>query len=427
MSMTEHVVMGVRDLWGGYAAFSLSPEDRLHHLWIVGKSGTGKTTLLRNMILQDIEAGRGVGLIDPHGDLATDIIHHIPRRRVEDVAYFDPADTEYPVGFNLLGQVPRERRQLVASGIVSVFRGIWSESWGPRLEFILYSAVAALLDCENVSLMGVSRMLSDERYRAWVLKQTKDPMVRWFWANEFARYNKQFFMEAVAPIQNKVGQLLMAPELRNILGQVRSRIDARFMMDKGRIFVANLSKGKIGADKANLLGALWVTQFELAAMSRSNVPEVERRPFHLYVDEFQSFVSDTFASILSEARKYGLSLTLSHQYMDQLRPGILEAVLGNVGSIVSFRVGHNDAEAMEAAFGRTIAAQQFTGLNNGEAYVKLLQSGIDTEPFIGRTLPPIVARQGRQKIIRDRSRQKYATKKSMVERRIVAWLGRNPT
>jgi hypothetical protein len=244
----------------------LSPRDRRHHLYAIGKSGTGKTTLLRNLILQDIAAGHGVGVIDPHGDLANDILDHIPSNRIEDVAYFNPADTEFPVGFNLLGSTPPEERHLVASGIVSAFKAIWPDFWGPRLEYILYAAVAALLDCDNVSLLGVQRMLSDGRYRAWVVRQIKDPMVRSFWVNEFENYDKKFLHEAVAPIQNKVGQLLMSPHVRNILGQVRSRIDARFMMDNGRIFIADVSKGKLGADKSNLMGAFLVTQFQLSGL-----------------------------------------------------------------------------------------------------------------------------------------------------------------
>jgi hypothetical protein len=374
------------------------------------------------MILQDIEAGRGVGLIDPHGDLALDVMDHIPSHRIEDVAYFDPSDVEYPVGFNLLGQVPQPKRHLVASGIVSVFRGIWPDFWGPRLEYILYATIAALLDCENVSLMGIPRMLSDAVYRSWVVKQVKDPMVRSFWINEFARYDKKFLQEAVSPIQNKVGQLLMAPELRNILGQVRNRLDARFMMDRGRIFIANLSKGKIGADKANLLGALWVTQFQLAAMSRADVPEENRCDFNLYVDEFQSFVSDSFASILSEARKYRLGLTLSHQYLDQLKPGILDAVMGNVGSMVAFRVGYADAEVLEKAYGKTYVAAHFTSLSNGEVCAKLLESGQDMQPFIGKTLPPVGTWHGKGLLILRRSREKYATAREKIERRVWAWL-----
>lgn len=422
MSMNDFVILGTRDYWGVEEPFALFGLDRRHHLYTIGKSGAGKTTLLRNMILQDIEAGRGVGIIDPHGDLADDLLNHIPRHRIEEVTYFDPSDTEYPIGFNLLGQVAEDQRHLVASGIVSVFKSIWSDSWGPRLEYILYAAVAAILDCENVSLLSVQRMLSDTKYRAWIVKQVKDPMVRSFWENEFEGYEKKFLQEAIAPIQNKVGQLLMSPHLRNILGQVRSRIDARFMMDNRRVFIANLSKGKLGADKANLLGALLVTQFQLAAMARADVPEDDRQDFHLYVDEFQSFASDSFASILSEARKYRLCLTLSHQYLAQLKPSILDAVLGNVGSLVAFRVGHEDAKALEMAFGNTYAASHFSSLSNGEVYAKLLTSGQDVEPFLGKTLPPIIRNFGRRNTIIRRSREKYSTPRAIIERKIHSWL-----
>lgn len=423
MSRNDFVILGTRDAWGEEEPFALFGPDRRHHLYTIGKSGAGKTTMLRNMILQDIEAGRGVGIIDPHGDLADDLLDHIPRHRIEEVAYFDPSDTDFPIGFNLLGQVAEDKRHLVASGIVSVFKSIWSDFWGPRLEYILYAAVAAILDCENVSLLSVQRMLSDARYRAWIVKQVKDPMVRSFWENEFEGYEKRFLQEAVAPIQNKVGQLLMSPHLRNILGQVRSRIDARFMMDNKRVFIANLSKGKLGADKANLLGALLVTQFQLAAMSRADVPESDRQDFHLYVDEFQSFASDSFIPILSEARKYRLCLTLSHQYMGQLKPEILDAVLGNVGSLVSFRVGHEDAKALEMAFGNTYVASHFSGLSNREVYAKLLTYGQDIEPFMGTTLPPIVRDYGHRETIIRRSREKYSTPRATIEEKIERWLG----
>jgi len=394
MANHEHIVVGVRDGWGQELPFTLSQRDRRQHLYTIGKSGTGKTTLLRNLILQDIEAGRGVAVIDPHGDLANDILDHIPRHRIEDVAYFNPADMEHPVGLNLLGATLPDERHLVASGVVGVFKTLWHDSWGPRLEYILYASVAALLDCDNVTLLGVQRMLTDRRYRAWVVKQIKDPMVRSFWVNEFENYDKKFLHEAIAPIQNKVGQLLMSPHVRNILGQVRNRIDARFMMDNGRIFIADVSKGKLGADKSNLVGAMLVTQFQLAAMSRADTPESDRRDFYLYVDEFQSFASDSFVSILSEARKYRLCLTLSHQYIDQLRPEIRDSVFGNVGSIVAFRVGHHDAKVLEQAFGESCRASQLSGLGNHEVYAKLLADGQDAEPFLGKTLPPHGIRHG---------------------------------
>jgi hypothetical protein len=418
----KHIVIGTGNQLGHEVPLSLSPRDRRHHVYAIGKSGTGKTTVLRNMIIQDIEAGRGVGVIDPHGDLADDILDHIPRHRAEEVVYFDPSDLEHPIGMNLLGAVPKDKRHLVASGIVSIFRGIWPGFWGPRLEYILYASVAALLDCENVSLLGVQRLLSDSKYRAWVVKQIKDPMVHSFWVNEFDGYEKRFLQEAVSPIQNKVGQLLMSPHVRNIVGQVKSKIDSRFMMDDGRIFIANLSKGKLGADKANLLGALLVTQFELAAMSRADVPEGERRDFFLYVDEFQSFTSDSFVTILSEARKFRLCLTLAHQYGSQLRPEIRDAVLGNVGSILAFRVGHKDASMLEETLGDGLSANLFTSLSNHELYAKLLNEGQDRGAVIGKSLPPNGTRHGRREAIIRRSREKYGTKRQVVEERIKRWL-----
>lgn len=425
MDVTNNVILGRRDAWGEERPISLSSPDRMHHLHVVGKSGTGKTTLLRNLILQDIEAGRGVGVIDPHGDLALDLLDHIPRKHAERVVYFDPSDEEHAISFNLLARVPAGRRHLVASGIVAAFKGIFPEFFGPRMEYVFNAAVAALLDCENVTLLGLQRMLTDEVYRSWAVAQVKDPMVRSFWEREFESHDKRTRSEMVSPILNKVGPILMAPQLRNILGQVRNRIDARFMMDDGRIFIANLSKGKLGADKANLLGSFLVTQFQVAALSRADMPEDERRDFFLYVDEFHSFVTDSFAPILSEARKYRLGLTLAHQYFDQLKPEILNAVMGNVGSLVAFRVGHKDAKALEEAFGNLYAASQFSGLSNREICVKLLADGKDVEPFIGRTLPPLGKRQRRRDAIIRRSREKYSAPRAAVEMRIARWLGVN--
>jgi hypothetical protein len=419
----EHwnIVLGIRDGWGQKTPFALTPRDRRHHLYAIGKSGTGKTTLLRNLILQDIAAGHGVGVIDPHGDLATELLDHIPRHRIEDVVYFNPADMEFPIGFNLLGQTLPDNRHLVASGIVGVFKSTWSNSWGPRMEYILYATVAALLDCENVSLLGIQRMLSDGKYRAWVVKQIKDPLVRAFWVEEFENFSPALQAEMVAPIQNKVGQLLMSPHLRNILGQIRSRIDARFMMDNRRIFIADVSKGKLGTDKANLLGALLVTQFELAALSRANIPESERRDFYLYVDEFQSFATDSFISILSEARKYRLCLTLSHQYTSQLRPEIREAVFGNVGSLVAFRVGQRDAEILEREFGEAYPARRFVDLHNHEICAKILNDGEHGDPFVARTLPPWGDCHNHRKTIIRRSREKYGAQRKIVEDKIRRW------
>jgi hypothetical protein len=252
----DFAYMGMRHVWGQDVPFGLDSHDRRHHAYVVGKTGSGKTTLLRNMIIQDIAAGRGVGVIDPHGDLAHELLDYIPSSRINDVVYFDPADHEYPIGLNLLRPKSVQTKHLIASGLVSAFKNIWHDSWGPRMEWILTACITALLECENVSLLAIPRMLVDERYREWVIRQVKDPVVKSIWTQELARYDKKLWQETIAPIQNKVGQLLIAPAVRNVLGQVRSRIDAAFMMDHRRIFIANLSKGRLGEDKSNLLGAI---------------------------------------------------------------------------------------------------------------------------------------------------------------------------
>jgi len=417
--------MGTRETFGGVQPFGLSRIDRRQHVYVLGKTGTGKTTFLRNLILQDIENGEGVGVIDPHGDLAEDLLDHIPSRRTDDVVYFHPADGEATVGLNLLKSVPPARRHLVASGIVSALKSIWHESWGPRLEYVLYAAVAALLECQNTTILGIQRMLVDARYRSWVVKQVKDPMIRAYWTQEFAGYDKRLRAEVIAPIQNKVGQLLMAPPMRSVLGQVNPKVDARFMMDDQRIFIANLSKGELGADKSNLLGALLTTQFQLAAMSRTDISEVERRDFHLYVDEFHNFTTEAFTSILAEARKYRLCLTLCHQYSSQLRPETLNAVLGNVGSIVCFRVGDPDARLMDREFGGKYPASAFSSLANRRSVVKILKGGEPIDPFFGMPDAPTARRYGRLENIISRSREKYASPKQVIEDKIRRWIGHN--
>jgi TraM recognition site of TraD and TraG/Type IV secretion-system coupling protein DNA-binding domain len=416
--------IGQRQNWGGTESFGLCRADRRQHVYAVGKTGTGKTTLLRNLILQDIYAGNGVGVIDPHGDLAQDILDHIPRWRTDDVVYFDPADLEYPVGFNLLQRVPLERRHRIASGLISAMRAIWRDSWGPRLEYILYAAVAALLDCENVSILGIQRMLVDRRYRRWVVEQVRDPLVRSFWVDEFDHYDIRYMREAIAPVQNKVGQLLMSPPVRNVLGQVKRKVDPRFMMDNRRIFIANLSKGQVGEDKANLLGSVLVTSFELAALERVDVPEERREDFFLYIDEFHNFTTDSFATILSEARKYRLCLTLSHQYLDQIHERIRKAVFGNIGTMVSFRVGESDAQMLSNEYGNVYTPAQFSSLDNYEVLVKLLSGGQVADPFRGMTHPPLELRSGRRDRVVRSSREKYASRRDLVEEKIDRWMGR---
>lgn len=417
-SDNESVFIGLRQDWGGENRFGMDPRDRGQHVYVIGQTGTGKSTLLRNLILQDIEAGRGVGLIDPHGDLAQEVLDHIPPSRTDDVVYFDPSARD-PLALNLF-RATGNNWHLVASGIVSAFRKIWGDSWGPRLEYVLFATLAALLQCNNTSLLGVSRMLFDERYRRWVVRQVKDPAILSFWVNEFERYDRRFLQEVIAPIQNKVGQVFLAPPLRHVLGQVGSKVNFRFMMDNQRIFIANLSRGGLGEAHSSLLGSLLVASFEVAALSRVNCAPERREPFFLYVDEFHHCATDAFASILSESRKYGLSLTLAHQYLGQLGEDLSKAVFGNVGSLIAFRVGEADASVLERQFGGGYARSHFTGLANFELCARLLNH----EPFLGQSLPPLATVRKRRRIIKRRSRQKYCTKRSIVEERIERWLRR---
>jgi hypothetical protein len=418
----EKTYIGNRTIWGGEKPFGISRADRRQHLYAIGKTGTGKTTLLRNLICQDIERGVGVGVIDPHGDLAEELLDCIPSWRADHLLYFNPADADFPVGFNLVRSSLGPRRYLESSGLVGAFKHIWRDSWGPRLEYILYAAVAALMECENVSLLSVPRMLVDERYRRWVLKQVRDPIVRSFWINEFERFDKRFVAETIAPIQNKVGQLLMAAPLRNVFGQVKSKVDPRFIMDNERIFIANLSKGKLGEDKANLLGSLLVSKFQTAAMERADIPEKVRKDFYLYIDEFHNFSTDSFAGILSEARKYRLNLTLSNQYIDQMQKEVRDAVFGNVGSLVSFRSGLSDAAVLANEFGSEYSPGQFTDLSNYEIRVKLLEHGEYGEPFLGKTTPPSPYFHGHRENLLKRSRERFGTRRDLVESKIQRWL-----
>jgi hypothetical protein len=418
----ETTYIGKRNLWGDDKPFGISRVDRRQHLYAVGKTGTGKTTLLRNLICQDIERGFGVAVIDPHGDLAEELLDSIPSWRADHLLYFNPADSDFPVGFNLVRPQLGTRRYLESSGLVGAFKHIWRDSWGPRLEYILYAAVAALMECENVSLLGIPRMLADSRYRQWVLKQVRDPVVRNFWENEFSRFDKRFLAETIAPIQNKVGQLLMAAPLRNVFGQVKSKVDPRFIMDNGRIFIANLSKGRLGEDKSNLLGSLLVSKFQTAAMERADTPEASRRDFYLYIDEFPNFSTESFAGILSEARKYRLNLILSHQYIEQMETIVKEAVFGNVGSLISFRVGTSDASVLANEFGSEYSPAHFTDLSNHEIRVKLLHHGEQGEPFLGKTLAPLTSAHKHRENLMKRSRERFGTRRDLVEAKIQRWL-----
>jgi DNA helicase HerA-like ATPase len=400
----------------------LSVEDRRQHVYVIGKTGSGKSTLLRNLILQDIEAGRGVGLIDPHGDLALDILAHVPPRRSRETVYIAPADLAHPIGFNLLGAVPKDCRHLVASGVVEAFKNIFADSWGARLEYILYNSLAALLDFKCASLLGVLKLLTDDRYRRKVIARVEDDVVRRFWTEEFGAWSASFRTEALSPIQNKVGRILAAAPLRNILGQMTSTVDFHRIVDQGQVFVANLSKGQLGADKANLFGSLLLTQFQLAALRRADRPEEERRDFVLYIDEFQNFTTESFAPMLSEARKYRLSLVLAHQYLDQLSDVVRSAVFGNVGTLIVFRVGQSDAEAFAKELEHRFPPDDLTGLKRGEVRVRSLVNGVPTVPDRAWTLPPTGKRYGHDEHIIRRSRRNFGRPRQQVEEEISRFL-----
>jgi hypothetical protein len=414
------IQIGMREGYGNELPFGISLPDLRQHVYIVGKTGSGKSTLLRNMITQHVETGHGVGLIDPHGDLADAILDLVPRSRSHDLIYFNPSDLDFPIALNLLANVPKDERPLVASGIVGAFKSIWHESWGPRMEYILYNAIVALLDSRNTSLLGVNRMLTDEIYRQWVIRQIEDPFIKEFWEREYASYDERFQREAIAPIQNKLGQFLLNPVIRNILGQVKRKVSFPSVIDDKRVFIANLSKGKIGHSQANLLGSLLVTQFQLAAMRRSEQPEQERQDFFLFIDEFQNFTTDAFASMLSEARKYRLSLTLSHQFVDQLSLPISQAVFGNMGTLISFRVGATDGEILQKEFAQSHTARQFTDLDKFEIIARPLEDGTNTESFKGKTLRPIVTCAGRREKLTRHCRKVFAIPRKLVEARIAS-------
>jgi CxxC-x17-CxxC domain-containing protein len=392
-------------------------------MYIIGKTGMGKTTMLENLIISDIRAGRGVGVVDPHGDLAEKILDFIPANRVNDVIYFNPADLDWPIAFNILEAIDPKYKHLVASGMMSVFKKIWQDLWSARMEYILNNTILALLDYPGTTMLGINRMLADRDYRKKILTKVKDPVVKAFWVDEFAKYNERFATEAIAPIQNKVGQFLSTSIIRNIVGQVKSTIDMREIMDGQKIFIMNLAKGRIGEDASALLGGMLVTRLQLAAMGRVDIPESERKDFYLYVDEFQNFATLSFANILSEARKYRLNLILAHQYIEQLDEEVAAAVFGNVGTIVSFRVGAADAEILEKEFTPTFTAEDLVNLTKYDTYMKLMIDGVASLPFSAVGMAPVSGKtENRDKVIRV-SRERYAKPREIVEEKIIRWSG----
>ncbi len=366
--------------------------DRLSHLYIVGKTGTGKSTLLETMARQDLAAGQGFALLDPHGDLVERVRAAVPPERQESLIYMYVPDETSPLGFNPLEPVPPEKRALAASGLLEVFKKLWSESWGPRLEHILRNALLTLFDQPNATLADVLRLFDDREFRRHAAERTTNPQVRRFWLQEFERYPANLRAEAIAPVQNKVGAFLANPVLNRILMQPKSAFDLRTVMDEGQILLVNLAKGKLGEDPAALLGSLLVSRLGLAALSRAELPDHERRHFFVYLDEFQNFTTLSLASMLAELRKYHVGLVLAHQHLAQLDPEIRDAILGNVGTTVAFRVGHLDAELLEGEFAPDVRTEDFVSLPNYHIYLKLMASGAVSGPFSATTLDPVIQR-----------------------------------
>ena len=404
--------------------FGIKKDDRRRHMYVIGKTGMGKTTLLENMVISDIRAGNGVAVVDPHGDFSEKILSFVPSSRINDVIYFNPADIDYPIAFNVMEQVDPKYKHLVASGLIGVFKKIWADSWGPRLEYLLRNVILGLLEYPGSTLLGVPRMLVDKEYRKKVVNKITDPVVKAFWVDEFTKYSNQFTVEAISPIQNKVGQFLSSSLVRNIISQTHSAIDMKEIMDNKKILIMNLAKGRIGEDYSALLGAMLITKIQLAAMGRVDTPEEERKDFYLYVDEFQNFATESFADILSEARKYRLDLIIAHQYISQLEEPVSDAVFGNVGTIITFRVGAADAEFLEKEFEPVFMMNDLVNLAKYDVYLKLMIDGVSGDAFSATSLPPIAVteKSSSEKIIKV-SRERYSSKREVVESKITKWSG----
>jgi hypothetical protein len=413
------------DFRGKRIRFGVKAEDRAKHVYVIGKTGMGKSTLLENMVIQDIKNGEGLAFVDPHGKSAEFLLEFVPPERLKDVIYFAPFDLEHPISFNIMEDVGHDKRHLVANGLMSSFKKIWPDVWSARMEYILNNCLLALLEYPDATLLGVNRLLSDKVYRQKVVDNVTDPSVKSFWVEEFAKYNERYMQEAGDAIKNKIGQFTANPLIRNIIGQPKSTIDLRQVMDEKKILIVNLSKGRLGEQNANLLGGILITKIYLAAMSRASAESnlLSRLPyFYLFVDEFQSFVNESFADILSEARKYKLSLTIAHQYIEQMPEEVRNAVFGNVGTTIAFRVGPFDAEVLETIFFPTFTKEDLVNLGFAQIYLTLSIDGVGSPPFSATTLPPIVVTNVslKEEII-ENVRKTYAKPRELVEKNIVDW------
>lgn len=413
------------DSRGKRVPFGIKSIDRSKHVYVIGKTGMGKSTLLENMAIQDIQNGNGLAFVDPHGGTAEKLLEYVPEERIKDVLYFAPFDMDYPVSFNIMEDVGPDKRHLVVNGLMSVFEKIWEDAWSARMAYILQNTLLALLEYPGATLLAVNRMYTDKAFRQKVVENVTDISVKSFWVDEYAKYTDKYAQEATPAIQNKIGQFAGNPLIRNIIGQSKSSFDMRKLMDENKILIVNLSKGRVGEGNARLLGSMLITKIYLAAMSRAdeNAASLAKLPqFYLFVDEFQSFADKSFADILSEARKYKLNLTIAHQYIEQMEEEVRDAVFGNVGTMITFRVGAYDAEVLEKEFAPTFMAEDLVNLGLRQVYLKLMIDSVTSAPFSASTLPPIKSLEHSYvKEIVENSRKTFARLRSVVEKDIVDW------
>ena len=416
------ILLGEDTIWRN--PFGLSVADRRQHVFAVGRTGTGKSTLLRNMMVQDIEAGRGCMLIDPHGDLAEELIDYVPRRRIEEVMYVAPADLSHPIGFNILERTAPDDQPLITASVVAIFERLWSRNWGPRSAYVLANVVAALLEYPqsrgSVSLLGVPRMLTDEGYRARIVKEIRDPRVGAFWCEEFAGWTPSFRAEVIAPLQNKAGMLLLSPALRNVLGQAHGALRFAEAMDQRRIIICNLSKGRLGEEPSQLVGSLFVAALQIATLRRASMPERERIDFVVYADEFHNYATSSFTTMLSESRKYAVGMVLATQFLEQIEPELRAAVFGNCGTLIAFGVGHTDADELAPEFS-PYGVDTLTTLGRGEICVRSVRAGQMGEPFLAKTTPEIGRRYGGRAKVVEQSRRRYGRRREVVEAKLARW------
>jgi type IV secretory pathway TraG/TraD family ATPase VirD4 len=422
----EQTPIGITNFRNNHTPFGIKEADRFNHIYCIGKTGTGKSTLLLNMAINDIKRGNGICLIDPHGDIAKTILEYIPKERLEDVIYLNPNDEKYSISFNPLYNIPKHQQHLIVSGILATFKKIWIDSWGPRLEYIFRYTLLTLFTYPEATLLNIQPILTNTEFRKQVLRHCSDQYLLSFWQNEFNQYSPQQRNEAISPILNKTGVLIAIEQLRMIIGQSENSIDIEDIMNNKKILICNLSKGTIGEDATTILGSMIVNAIQVFAMKRAKIEERQREPFYLYVDEMQSFISLSFADILAEARKYKLSLFLTHQYLEQIHEKIRFAILGNVGTIILFRIGAEDAKILKQEVHPPFTEEDLINLPKYSMYIKLMIDGATSKPFsaITNPLPPIT--YSYSEIIKQRSNEKYGRLKRELQEELKERYKYNP-